>query len=226
MCHFKLLHRFNALNKYRCIQTNCRRDFHTLKAFTKHLNKCHLKDAEHFSRLENSSVLPLGENLPSLSDQNVSQSFCYEEETSMQVASTPDISPEFFQDLVKQSGQAFLVKLYSISSLPRSQVQMILELTTEFLGSGFLSVLKDKIISSINFEEDKKIVSDMVTILENPFINVSSEYLMLSNLEETNVLLKPVSYSIGEKIASKKSSIGKVPNSIKVMGQFISMRKV
>ncbi|KAF2884895.1 hypothetical protein ILUMI_21266 [Ignelater luminosus] len=128
--------------------------------------------------------------------------------------------------LLELQALQFISKLYNSSTLPRSHVQMVIEATTELLSGNFVISLKESVLNTLlNKSYDKEDIDKLGQLFEmfqNPFHNLSSEYLRLKAFEKTKSLLQPIQYVIGTKYDTKDH----LYKSIDVTAQFIPLRIV
>lgn len=220
--HYRLNHKFNANSSYRCRENNCLRDFPNLKSFRKHIN------SKHTICLASTEINTLDTNIVSSSSIQTSDNIENDTDVIFDHLDVPNIYQ--IQNAVKHEALTFIAKLYNTSILPRSYVTLIVENTNNFLGNGFVSILKEFVMKTLeNYVSDETTISqikNMFEVIENPFKGLTSEYLCFKEFERSGYLIPPINYTIGRTMEEQKCNGYVTYKSVDVTAQFIPLRQV
>jgi len=126
---------------------------------------------------------------------------------------------ENFEDVVRNSILKFITYLYSKPNVTATLIQEIVEGTIELFSSGIISHLKSKIEPYlINCDYTKLIeINKMFNLLENPFINLKTEYQRIKYFESNNLFFRPKTIVLG--FTKEKKIISGVERQIMVQVQ-------
>ena len=222
--HFKLRHVITVGDRYKCKQESCVFEFQDSYAFKKHLVKKHSQTVE-----KNHIPISKKQFIPSFPVLNIKS----QETSSNESLLLPDdvtITPTQLKTVVKNSAVNFLAKLHNHNSIPRSVVQTIVDYTQDFHETGYLELLKEKVLNIFEkdstSEKDIQDIKIMFNICQNPFEDLNTEYKRLKFFKSTGYFIEPQPYVIGQTEVSKleNSVTVKVPKNVE--GQFISVREI
>lgn len=225
--HLRIIHRFNVLSVYKCMQNGCDREYGNLKSFRKHLNR------KHFIQIQNQEVEGIEQIQIDNDDRNVPNvmpvAVDNDKENEVDIVNEP-ITPAILKYTLFNSSLALSAKLYSSTTLNRTQVQKIIDYINDHSSSGYLDVLKSKIDLMLQDtdqrEEDVRHLNEMFSALKNMFFGLETEYLRVKALEGNKCYISPISYIIGpgEKMRNLDGHAILTPSDLR--GQHISVRQV
>ena len=217
--HLKTLHRLAFNNRYVCKQGECIREFQNSQAFKKHLHR------EHSTREESTAQKSECKTKFPASVEHSNASCSFETNQSRIDFSLPTESIEHsnitaaeVNNLIQTTTAAFVAKLYNNTAIPRSVVQEVIDYSQECYECGFLTILKDKVLKTLNnsnvTDGDKQGIEDVFNLCENPFEDFQTEYKRLKYFKEAGFLIESKSYYIG------------TVDGTDVEGQYISLENV
>lgn len=122
----------------------------------------------------------------------------------------------------------FVSKLYANPTLPRNHVQSIIDDCHELL-SNIIANLKSlifNILKKTTSENIKDKIDEALTIVTEPFQDVSSEYNRLNLFRNMGHYIPPQLYVVGSRIDNNLYQNRIVKKIVEVNAQFVSMRKV
>ena len=93
----------------------------------------------------------------------------------------------------------FTIKLYSFPEILRKRVQDLVEDTTQFLNGKAVHILREKVISHIQTDSLRAEIEAMFNRLQNPFLQLETEYLRLKHFRTGGNIIEPVQHKIGER---------------------------
>lgn len=254
MNHYRYHHRFGPLHSLHCRQGICRRYYDSYDSLSTHLLS-HVNDFE----LENvqNPDLPLrgvhddpgynfARNLEYVDNLNENVNGVREVEmvqiiddnaNAIDIGQNGDglvnpnvITVDDFMAAVNSSALGFVSSLYAEPTLPRSHVQLLVNSTTDFLASGFLPLLHQKVCGILTEAELFNHIPEieaMFNILENPFQGLETEYSRLKAFTANDNLISPESYIIhdGEDGIVNIGGHAELRN-VAACGEFMPMRRV
>lgn len=215
--HFRHKHNLDANSTYRCREGKCLRDFPNLKCFRNHLIKKHTAADVCLSNTDSPQILRSVENLINENDtENI---------TSTATVSITDI--EKFKNKLSQETLSFIAKLYDLPLLPRTYVQLFIDIVANFIASGFVNILKCLVVPNLVPNSPTEI-SELFDVLENPFKGLKTEYLRFKNFEKSENLIPPKQYTIGRQMSAKqdKESGSVIYKNIEMVAHFMPLREV
>ncbi|KAJ1526414.1 hypothetical protein ONE63_009548 [Megalurothrips usitatus] len=170
---------------------------------------------------QNSAVAGCDTNLSKLED-------CDPEKTdSVEQHKTPD--PNVFKDQLKDYACKLIAKLNAKPGQPRSMVQEHVNDSTEFLSSTLSTVdemIKAKLMESNVDPTVTKEISEIFSVLKNPFDGLTSEYFCFKYLKEKGYFIEPKEFDIDSALVTERVD-KKVKLEVDVVkGIFIPLRKV
>ncbi|KAE8743405.1 hypothetical protein FOCC_FOCC011010 [Frankliniella occidentalis] len=108
---------------------------------------------------------------------------------------------ESFVSAVYKNAEMFSAYLYSIPTLNRKNVELIIAGFSDFLGFGIVKVLKQRVVAFIDACTCENInpndifdIKGMFDVIENPFEHLSSEFKRISTVSDTGKFIRPDSY--------------------------------
>ena len=218
--HLQLVHFVNATRQYICGEPKCSARFDKLDSFKHHLRYTHnfkSKTPRPQVTSNNESAFTANESVdcPMLEDV----------ETEI-VEETDVISVHDFQSSVSAQSESFVARLYNNPSLPRNHVQLVINETDLFLGSGFLNILKEKCLQTLRScgaqLSEVQDIQTMFEVLENPFKDLKTEHLRKKRFVQSGHFVEPKPYELGKEVVTKSGK----SKWVKVCGQFIPPRAV
>ncbi|CAG9763652.1 unnamed protein product [Ceutorhynchus assimilis] len=117
----------------------------------------------------------------------------------------------------------FISKLYSLSHLPKTYIQLIINYLSELFGTleTLEKILTDNLTMPHHF---KTSILSIFSLFKNPFESYKSEYLRVKEMESTENFIKPITYNIGECLTDVRSKQNILYKSVGVTAQFIPLR--
>lgn len=215
--HIKLMH--SLLHRFDCKQENCFRSFSTISDLRKHFSTNH-NDLRSNTQpnLEVSSVFASIANISSSKDKNTLPKI----QKNKDEATTDQPDENLRNEILSLLG-----RLYSIPSLPRNIVQLVLDHISELFNT--ISEFMEKLIAKSKTKEDISLkFTQMSKNVKHTFICLRSEYLRLKYFENCQSYIKPETFKIGEYSTLQKVNTPHPPNLVfkKAEGQIIPLRKV
>lgn len=188
--HFKIVHNLRTDSTYRCREGLCRRDFQTINSFRKHVknkhgtfqNECNISTSDNYSDTSSNFF-----NLSSSTNNTTNKR-------------RDDF--EVFEHILNTCVLQFIAKLYDNSTIPRNVIQLIVEETSDLFNSDLICFLKKYVIDAFescsNCKERVSTTNTLFNKIQNPFKGLSSEYLRLKALSDTNFYIPPIEYKVGQ----------------------------
>lgn len=184
--HFKYRHMFPTNYNYKCGQSECHREFTSLRILIKHLTTCHNK--ENFD-----------ENMDEPNNTSFTTICNKSSKTIIPLDSCPqsiDVSEVLKK--ISQDSLVFVSKLHSYNNLSNSIITDILHELSENIRKIF-SIVKQVVLPEIKMEK-VPVIKNILDICANPFININSDYKVVKCLQEHNLYKPPIQFSINESI--------------------------
>lgn len=227
MLHFKVSHCLTVGDVIQCKQDKlCRRKFDTFSSFKQHLIRKH----QICTVKKCMSVFSPDVNLQECNEYQsdiCSTSDSIPNSSIVETTTYDNYTTEDIIQSIEHQCASFCAKLYANPVVPRSQVQFVLENVTELLSNGFGSLFT-KMLKSENRENitDTNLIIKMISILENAFQNLLSDKLRLRYFENSNYLIPPISYYVGNMPTCKKTDTNTYFNIQAATAHFIPLRKI
>lgn len=211
------------LQRFECKQEKCHRSFSNISDLRKHMNKHHITVVTH--RHTEKTVTENEINPEHKHQHNLSEP-CTNESTFHADNFSNTTTAEKSHMNLESEILSLISQLYSISSLPRNIVQLIVTSISELFVS-ISEVVKDVISKNSSGSYIENSVMDVFTQINKTFTSLSSEYLRLKYFTQLNSYVKPESFLVGEYNSLKSVSASTDPVSCvkRAESQFISMRK-
>lgn len=219
-CIKKYMFHMNFIHKkfdYSCPFNKCNRLYPNKSAFNKHIKRKHHQN------------IPTVEGEIVINDLKVQKNKKIElkEDASSELPKLDSISQKdynlqlteeynIFKDILQNSLQVLLGQFYDNLTLTRAVIQNVIDAIGSFLSSGFIESFKRYIeitLKKHNLSLDNN-ASNMLELIEFPFVNVNTEYKRLQLFEKSNCFIKPVPYSLGTSLDVKKGK-GETSRTIK-----------
>lgn len=192
--HMKVIHLY--LRKFECKQNNCHRHFPTISCLRKHMYKQHAF-FETYSEQKNNFVSKLNNSSNAGSSEHINTPRFTESDDRPQEKKS-DLNSEIL---------SFIGIIYSIPSLPRNLVQIIVEKITELVIT--ISQEIDCIITSLNVEDKvKSEISCVFKDVKKTLASLSSEYLRLNYFQKLKSYVPPKTVFFGEYACLGKTKAG------------------
>lgn len=227
LMHLKLQHKYHNLSVFQCREQNCYRNFQNIKCFKQHFNKMHSDSTETSSTRDESSINLFSEESP------INSSFSMEHVPANPTnfgTTTADDFLDIFRTIIKDEAIKFIAHLYTLSLLPRSHVQFIIDTFGMFFNGELVIFLEKFVIDLLhNLAAPAKNVEDirnLFSAFKDPFADLSTEFLRIKALEKSNCFIRPVDYTLGERKERIKQCQTVLYKSVPVTAQFIPLRLV
>lgn len=210
--HIKLFHSFENNLEYKCIESSCSRRYNSFDSFSRHL-LTHTVGIQEFCN-----------NLHTQPQQIIDTLNC-EINEELDIIPFCEIFNEEFKEQINRDAIILISKWYNEAVVPRNKLQILVNDLSGF-NDNCMQVLKKEVVhhlerNNCDINSISKI-SVMFDIINNPFINLKTEYKRLKVLEELGVHIKPIEIAIG----SRNKNISKDNLSAKVNICFIPLRCV
>lgn len=201
--HFNFKHTGYELEQYKCCEGNCKRSFQIFSSYKRHLQKCHVSEAEY---------LPL--NLVQNNDPNalklqpldvaVQQNNEIIDQLSHPSGSSCNLIPA--ANSIDYVLSTFIASLYANTLLPRSAVQKIVEGLDECLIS--LIPVVEQCVNKVLVEQSDNVSSSVLKSLSNELETSISTSLNSFNTERKRLnyyqkqgsYVKPESIVVGQRV--------------------------
>lgn len=199
--HLKVSHSICSGDSVPCKQPGCTRKFSDVWSFKKHLERKHnfsssvLTVESHSKRndeVNENNILPS----PSSFSGSVSSQ-------GTDVFKTQTLDENFLlEDVVNTIGSSAVslcAKLYENPAIPRNQVQFVIDSVTDFLNCGAISMISQN-LKTLHQEQSASSMNEivkMLTVLENPFKELSTEKRRFDYFQRSSFLIKPISFIVG-----------------------------
>ena len=230
--HLKVKHNYSALSNCICTQEHCHRNFQSMSSFIQHLRRKHsqLQHNASATNLRNVQQQELPLNCE-VSQLNLDKAPDVHEDRTSPNFNPPDNISEELPSIVQREAAAFLAKLYSKPSVPRSLVQDIVGLTNEFLGSRFIGVIKHRIRDQVELGQCSEAVGNNISshldAIQTPFAGLETEYQRKRFFEKTGNYIPHTTHVIGQRMMSGSTRDGHtIVEPVSVEVQFFPLRKI
>jgi len=141
-----------------------------------------------------------------------------------------DVSPQDFHQTLKQQADILAAKLLSRPGLPRSHVDHLISDFSNFLGSCFLGILKDKVTSILDELKAEKYVKEdiesMFDALSTAFDHLTNDQKRLRYFTKKGDFIPPLTCSIDDRSEIVKEKGSKRMKMKEVTVELIPLRKV
>lgn len=217
LTHIKITHPF--LQRYECMEDNCKRNFPNLNGLRKHLNNHHTSN-------NSANEVPSCTSIPNVSFMNSDAT----SETDILLgdkfkkAKNKNLNNDnsFGVTLIAIKNQISntLASLYSIPSLPRRIVQLFIDSYTEFIKTLFTHILSNY-VNEGKYQELKNFCTQVEYLLSS----FKSEYLRFKYFTQMESFIKPETLYFGEQSELEQKNIKEQPTMTlkKAEGQKISL---
>ena len=223
MLHLQLSHK--SLLKFACGEPGCFAQFDALKNFKGHLRKIHNFSDNYCPQVSSQPQQTAGEALQTETNDNVN---CNDPVPDIE-PEAPQISVDDVKAALAAQADAFVSKLYSKPSLPRSYVQHIVDDADVFLGGGFLQLLKEKCLTSLHAckagTSGIQDIQKMFEVLQEPMRELKTEHRRLKRFKASGNYIPPVPYRLGVELANKRTRDGQKAEWVPVQGQHFPLRE-
>ncbi|KAJ1530162.1 hypothetical protein ONE63_005093 [Megalurothrips usitatus] len=206
-------------NSLRCGQPKCNRSFDRMNSYSRHV-KSHEKDHAPAVSNEcnvltevvdtNPSEVRLPEPVPETS--NVSQGLAV------------DCNLKDYETSLTNAVLGFLGKLYSIDTLSRCHVQLIVEYVMELLNGTHFEILKSKSLAFRTEEADDDLKQLFGSFL-NMFSGLETEHKRIKEFKESGAYIEPIPFVLGNAMLPVRRSGQTQIQPVSLCGQYISMTK-
>lgn len=224
MAHIKVYHVITAHTTLRCPAANCYKPCPSLRAYKQHLLKCSfLKKNCLQEQLQSFDANKIGQS-------NNIQIVNVEHVLEPNRSENDSITLYDIKKALVDSSLVFVSKLYASNTLNRAHVQEIVDAASELLSSGYLNILRNKVLkmlSKFDFSnEELRELSLMFNVCENIFAGLHSDYERLKALKESEFYIAPISYIIGSHYRPRIQVNKTIMSHELDTGQYIPMKQV
>lgn len=227
--HLKTSHfSFNQPSIFKCVQTDCMRDFQEFKSFKKHMQKKH----EPFiarNQIANNST-NVAEIFRNHAEANALNSEVDESENpDMEIDSdsTTTVNTAEIRSNMTKSAAMFLAQLHANNAVNRKTVQTVIEGLNETLLSGALLDLKRevlKVMQNANCDETTvHNILDIFNICSSPFDMLDTEHKRLKYYEENGFYTPPIEYTIDSRLEFIPSAGNIELKEVSYRGQYVTL---
>lgn len=228
--HSNRVHQSEDSGVYRCGENNCFRSFSCQSSFQKHLKTHEFQSPDtvtgsHYSLLSNSS-----KNMDNIVDINETHLHDKVNQKNIDSPILKNLKLEFnkYRAKLLESTELFVAKLYNNNQLPRSQIQTFINDLRSLFSDGLMCNLKKFVVQAMLATNcDSNIIDyckTMFECLEDPFVNLNTDYKRMKAFESCNDYIKPEPYIMGQLFVSKKNKGTFEIKNTNVCGQFISLK--
>ncbi|CAH1110432.1 unnamed protein product [Psylliodes chrysocephalus] len=225
--HLKILHRIEEKSVFACVEKGCKRHFPNLKSYRKHIQSKHASDVLPSEHLETPETLPESDSMSNIVNSDlcnfVIEQSNFQSQGEYSTTHNEDINKFLiFKQKLYENKISFICKLYSETMLPRKSVQQIIELINELLNEPL--EMFDNIFSTFTYNDQGKWqIRQFLAEFRDLFSGFGSEYLRFKMLEESDLLIMPITFKVGERIEiNKNSNVVSKQNT----AQFVPLSKV
>lgn len=239
--HLTYNHRvINMLSRYRCRQNGCFQSCDSLAQFKRHLLKCHRNDGNipevHANAVDHDDPVNPGvdgfveEGAEHHVDNGVDDGFVEEgDEAPHEPAQDHvEVSLEDFVRAICKNAAILSARLGSVPNMNRQDASLCISLFSDFLQSGIVNVVKQKVMSVLNNHVDENILFDireMFNLLENPLESISSEYKRLQGAERDGFYIRPEPYLLCHRDVYAQNDENVVLERKAAHGQHVPLRR-
>lgn len=183
----------NITDYYKCPYQNCERVYNTKSSLKKHICINHLvqKENDVCTNLETNNVTCTNTETDTISGGNNEPSNAFESTVHKNDQRDESFVLTNFKIELNKLLVSFFSQLYSISSLPRTVIQTIVQLVTNLISSEPIAIIKNA-INSISQE-----CSLMLSLLQTSFENLKTDYKRIECFKKLNTYTEPVQKTIG-----------------------------
>lgn len=183
--HLNYFH--NITDYFKCPFQNCKRVYDTKSSLKKHLCAYHgVQNKNNVCMSENDNTGTDGNQGDIDEPTNVFESTVHNNDHVNESSPLSNFKIELNKLLL-----SFLSQLYSISSLPRTVIQTIIQLVTDLFTSEPILILKNT-LNSISGE-----CSSMLSLLQSSFENLGTDYKRMECFKKLHTYTKPIPKTIG-----------------------------
>lgn len=209
--HIEFFHAF--INNFKCPIPNCYRRYNQKSSFRKHVNTKHLLSEKargvHFENTNNIFEFEGGSSTLNFSTKNEILDLNKNKEKISTVPKTNDLRRKalHFNDILQSTVQGFIAKLYTLKSINRTTIQIIIDSVTQFFSSGIIQALKECCDIASKTPEDTtstEVLTNIFRLIEDPFKNFKTEYKRIQFFEKSNKFVFPESQVVGVSQTSKR----------------------
>ena len=210
-------------NSLKCGQPKCSRSFDRLSCYSRHV-KSHARD-----------LLPVSipsESIPVDVNASVDARHCTEtnSETIDECGATDDrqslavqCNPVEYETSLNNAVLGFLGKLYSIDTLPRCHVQLIIEYVNDLLHGTHFQMLRDKSLAGTMNDDDD--LRQLFGTFLNMFSGLETEHKRIKEFKESGAYIQPEQFVLGSALLPVRHSGYTRMEPVNLVGQFVSMLK-
>lgn len=168
--------------------------------------------SKHSHDIEPERVVHLHENIEKNVDEDISETFQYEEseitkELSEQSSEQSELhipTIEEFKTALIESSSAFVAKLNRQPNMTKSITKEVIHYTTDLFNSNFIDILK-RVHGNYREHDNSQLCSEMLNAISNPFHGLETVYKGEKYLEKAGYRIKPAAFSIRSEVYPKKN---------------------
>lgn len=219
--HIRFMHSATILTFYCC---HCPKVYSTLQCLRKHLNEKHPDNQP--PRVVPPVHVPV-EAEPNEPELDVFLNEELDFNVNVEPINVPEPSVQDFQMAIYESSLALAAKLYSDPSLNRARIQDILNLSSDFMSSGFLDVVENKLNFMLrDYQGPQKDIDDirlMFSSMHDSLKGLNTERQRLNAFKDSNCYVEPQSFYIGVGEVLKLINGERTRVNIDLTGQYIKI---
>ncbi|KAE8744660.1 hypothetical protein FOCC_FOCC008663 [Frankliniella occidentalis] len=221
-----MIHPLGCLSSYKCCFCP-NKVYGTVSLLRKHLVKQHsANEREVIDSVEGANINVINYDIEIETDHDNNEIL----DVQLNELAQDEISVLDFKLALYTSSLSLSAKLYSVPSLNRFRIQSILEMCSDFSGSGFLDLLESKVIGMLrNFngpQQDLLDLGEMFNSLRNSLEGLETESQRVAALKEYDAYFTLQSYFIGRDWIMKKVNGIEQRVLVELTGQYNCMKKI
>lgn len=200
--HLEYVH--NITNYFKCTIQDCGRLFHRKDRFKSHIKLKHEHEVVLCKPQCNIQESKLNESndVANVSFPDINNLDESEVSTNKINNLNSKLYLEKFKTILGTSIESFISKFYDIPEISRTVVQLIIDSVSNFLSSGFINIIKERIQSlfnmpKIDLKNELENILQMLDMLTSPFFHLNTEYKRFKYFENKETFLKPIPHILG-----------------------------
>jgi len=201
----------------------------SLRSFRRHLIKCYSEASE-----TSHTTLSLDTCWSNIVDHpNESDSLSVPMNVKRDEESTSDndnVTSYALKKALVESSLVFVSNMYASSTLNRIHIQEIIDSASELLTSGYLNLLKTKVVNTLQTlncnSENLYEISCMFDDCENIFDDLQTDYQRIQAFKDSDCYVASVKYIIGNHYRPRVKSNQTILNHELDIGQYVPMKEI
>lgn len=198
--HFKLLHGLNRNSTYRCTYGDCIQFFNNLSTFGQHF-----KRHQHRDIINKSNKRLFIDNLPDvpvlITEQSILSDSQFNDNPQLPIDTNEVRNESLIPFLSQELGVAFVLGLHNKNNFARKDVAYIQQQVTENVVKPIVDSFKRFVTSNFDLQFHQIVeLNEMISELENPFRNCSSDYRLINWLCKNDLLSSVQQFTINNEV--------------------------